>query len=422
MATSNSDIEAPTAADSAWEAEQKRRGCPPLVPAKIEDLSIVVPGNSGDVALCTSVVRFVKRRNPSCKVSFITIRQNAALIQLCPGVDRVVVMPSQDYLSQSRKRLLVEFSAERGTVISTVNWSDDYDLLGTYNLHESIWLLAGLSRADYLRSAGDRLWLDPPVRSEPLAFRPDAFRDAKPAFLPAMVKRYLVTRMRTPDVTERAVGAGAVDATPAKATDNVRSATPPGAKWRLRRRLLSLGNKILRNVPALARVDLVAPLLKMFCMPDRNGQVRTFDRAPYKHVILSDDSQSQGRLHPVVVTLLVAVLRQGGWRVLHNVRDPALAFPGTTPLICSYPEFVALRAAGHPFVGWRSGLCDVAACSRAPMVVLYPAKTQVNRPVIELFGFRRMGFGDFCLDVLCDKLRTMPFRHILQHIEGKQES
>ena len=90
------------------------------------------------------------------------------------------------------------------------------------------------------------------------------------------------------------------------------------------------------------------------------------ERMGEQFVILSTQSATLPSPPAEVVRMMVRLLRASGRTVLHNVRTPLDAATGTLPLLCTYKEFLCPARAGIPFVGWRNGLCDIAAASSPP--------------------------------------------------------
>jgi hypothetical protein len=77
----------------------------PLLPETLGSVLIIVPGSSGDVILATTVVRYIKDRNPQCRVSFAVKRSNLPLVALCPGVDEAVEWPKESPINPRSRRL-----------------------------------------------------------------------------------------------------------------------------------------------------------------------------------------------------------------------------------------------------------------------------------------------------------------------------
>jgi hypothetical protein len=101
--------------------------------------------------------------------------------------------------------------------------------------------------------------------------------------------------------------------------------------------------------------------------------------------------------------------------------DPTQALSGTTPLVCNYQEFCALRHIGLPFVGWRNGLCDIAAAFPAPMVVLYPPKAEVfPQSLLDLFGLATMKVARSVLEIVCANAENLDSTKWLSFLESKQ--
>ena len=354
-----------------WNRLVRERVGEPLRPEQLDSVFIVVPGSSGDVVLATSVVRWVKERNPNCKVSFAVKRANLPLLHMCPGVDeKIEFVPETPMYPRSRRRRLAEYAGRADAVIYPVCDPEDMDLLQRLNFLETLWLLSGVP--DGMPPGPHRLWMEPP----------DAAATAA-------------------RVLARTLSADFADALAARA----RRQPAEVARHVLRTR--SFSNAGWKNTPRLLRY--AASVRKLAA-----GSGGPSDPAG-RFVIVSSEAYMYPAPPGGLFKKIIGVLRSQGRIVLHNVLDVINAAPGTVPLVCSYPEFLSLRQAGVPFVGWRSGLCDIAAASPAPMCVIHPGtfagcNTQIQANMtwpIESFGFGAMNVAANCLELVCDSVEDL---------------
>ena len=360
-----------------WNRDLRERVGEPLRPEALNSVFIVVPGSSGDVALATSVVRWVKERNPDCKVSFASKRANLSLLEMCPGVDEIVESPTVTFDVTPARRIWRERYAGRAdVVIHPICLFEDQALMRRYDFLETMWLLSGVP--DGMPQGPHRLWMEPP----------DAAATAARVLTRCVSARYAdelsAEARRRPGKT---LG------------DVVRKRTLSNVGW-------TFPMKLRRHA---AFVRTVAAQFG----PADATDARRF-------VILSNEAGAVPPAPPGLFEEIVRFLRAQGRVVLQNVLDPARALPGTVPLVCSYPEFLSLRQAGVPFVGWRSGLCDIAAAAPAPMCVLYPPRVDgcwigmmVNcETILKSFGFGSMNVAANCIEFDCYSAEDVDFEKL----------
>lgn len=346
-----------------WDRELQERVGQPLKPERIQSLLVILPGASGDVALSTTVIRYVKQANPQCRVIYATRKANITVAQLCPGVAETIELPNEAIGSLSRRRYLDQFAGFADAVVCPSCVPDDMNLLNHCNLVETLWLLSGVeSRVPQKPSQKpQQVWLE-------------AGADVESAV--AVIGRSLAQR------TELMQAAARQTALAVKDVARPRFLRGSGVR------------KHLRNVPLLLRLGLEA------ASPRHTRRLRGGSLSK-SFVILSTQANSLSGPPAGVTRALIRALRRDGRTVLHNVLDPCQAVPGTVPLVCSYAEFLALRQGGMPFVGWRSGLCDIAAAAPAPMCVLYPATYEWAEEPISTFGFNAMNVAANCYEFVC---------------------
>ncbi len=358
----------------------------PLHPERLKSLMVIVPAASGDVALSTTLIRHVKRINPNCRVTFATRKANISLIRLCPGVDEIVELAfvprlpgGHDWNQWSRRQELADHAGKADDVVCVISFPEDVDLLERHGLNilESIWLLAGVTGG--MPPEPQRVWLEAPTGGNIAA---------------DTVERSLTTRAQI-----------------SLAARSVTRLTQGAASLKRFGTLRGSGIKqYFGDLQSLSNLGEIRRARQRHCL------ATTFLAEQF--VILSTEATSLPPPPDSVVRALVAMLRGAGRTVLHNVRDPLRAAPGTVPLVCGYPEFVALREAGVPFVGWRSGLCDIAAASTVPMCVLNPPKNEIGLDMIEAFGLASMNAAANCLDIVCEDVDDLNQNEILNHIQG----
>lgn len=121
-----------------------------------------------------------------------------------------------------------------------------------------------------------------------------------------------------------------------------------------------------------------------------------------RDIIISTDARSLQAMPIALTHDFVAILKGAGLTVFHNVLREADAMPGTIPLICSHEEFLAFRNRGFAYAGWRSGLCDIAAASSAPMLVLTHAATEWYSSHEASFGFNAMNIDCSCTEIFIE--------------------
>lgn len=345
--------------NTEWNQELQERVGQPTKPERIQSLLVIVPGASGDVALSTTVIRYVKQINPQCRVIFATKRANIAVAQLCPGIAEIIELPNEAIGSLSRRRSLSQFAGFAEAVVYPSCVSEDIDLLKHCTLLETLWLLSGVEGG--MPREPQQVWLEANAEVESAS---------------AVVGRSLAQHPKL----MRAAARHAVQA----AKDIARPRTLRGSGVRKR----------FQDLALMLRHGLEAASPRHTRRLQRGSLSKSF-------VILSTQANSLSGPPLGVTDTLIRALRRDGRTVLHNVLDPYQAARGTVPLICSYAEFLALRQAGMPFVGWRSGLCDIAAASPAPMCVLYPAAYEWSDEPISTFGFNTMNVVAKCYEFVC---------------------
>ena len=346
-----------------WNDEVRARVTNPLKPETLRSVFIIIPGNSGDVALATSVVRFIKDRNPQCVVSFAVKRSNIPLLKLCPGVDEAIELPAPG-ANPSRQNYLARFAGRADAVIYPICLFEDIFLLRRFNFLETIWLLSGVEGG--MPETPHKLWLSPPH---------------DPGIAVQVLNRCLS------DSFESSL----------KVRANRQPREIVGQLFR-QRKVRNIGwksrGKLLRHVAYLRQL----------------ASKTVIEDAKRQFVIVSSEANAMSPPPKMLFERVIRLLQSRGRIVLQNVLDPLHAAPGTVPLVCSYEEFLCLREADIPFVGWRSGLCDIAAASQAPMCVLYPSSMdgcsvglQANCEVpIKSFGFNAMNIDANCAEVVDD--------------------
>lgn len=371
-----------------WDRLVRERVGEPLRPERLGSLLVVVPAASGDVALATTVIRHVKNANPDCRVSFATRRANIPLIKMCPGVSDVVEVPHEtsplgghQWDALSRRSLLKTYAGRADAVVSTCFFPEDVGLLTEHHLNalEAIWLLTGVPGG--MPREPQRVWLQSPLA---------------PAEAPAVIRRSLGRPARA-ELVSRGLrrlpeSLGAV--VRARSLKGSRIKTVPADLYRVSRSLIETARPMHRR--------------------RLNGD--SLDR---DFVILSTEATSLPAPPRGVVGALVRMLQKDGRTVLHNVRDPLHAAPGAAPLVCTYPEFVCLREAGVPFVGWRNGLCDIAAAAPAPMCVFSPPEHDWHRDVQAMFGFGAMNVAVDCLEVVCRDVSDVKRSNFVNHLKQR---
>lgn len=343
------------AGESGWEREVLRRAGGFLEPSRLESLLLIVPGVSGDVALSTTLIRAVRRENPACRILFATDADMVPVARLCPAVDDILVLPPMKKHGFSRTQLLKQYSGQASAVVYASCIKEDMDLLETYNPVEALWIVSGMRQRPTEKL---RLWIKPPVENRSAEeilnekaghhFTPEVFTHRVATWMRAALRYGKATLLRT---NRRAVAGAALRS--------------EWAKW---------SPKPRRN-PFLSETDRLVTIStgSNFLMPPPPG----------------------------VIAALVDVLNRDRWTVLHHVLDPKESAPGTIPLVCDAADFLRLCEAGIPFVGWRSGLCDIVAGTSAPMGVLYPPEGPFVRPPLDVLGFENMQIQANCFELVC---------------------
>lgn len=364
-----------------WNRDLYERVGQPLQPEELESVFIIIPGNSGDVALATSVVRWIKGRNPRCRVTMAVKRSNLPLTRMCPGVDEAVETPTLPFDKvPGRSAYLTQHAGRAQAVLYPICVFEDMGLLRRYNFLETIWLLSGVP--DGMPDGPQRLWLTPPNPEETAA------------------------RVLGRCLSEDFAAALAAEAhrQPGKiARHLLLKRTVRNAGWKNTGRLRGYASYIRSLPPRAEPLD-----------------------AANQFVIVSNDANAVPEPPDGLFEAVVQFFRSQGRVVLHNVLDPIHALPGTVPLMCTYQEFLSLRQAGVPFVGWRSGLCDIAASSPAPMCVLYPASMnkfsfglQANcETPLKSFGFGPMNVAANCLDLASHGLEDLEVGKLAAILSG----
>lgn len=359
---------------ATWNRLVEERVGRPLAPETLGSVLIIVPGSSGDVALATTIVRWIKQRNPRCRVAFAVKRSNLPLLEMCPGVDEAVEIPTLHFRDvPGRRTYLAEFAGRADAVLYPVCVFEDLDLLRHWNFMEALWLLSGVP--DGVPAERLKLWQEPP--------------DAA-----ATATRVLKRVLSTDFADELAARARRQPAEVARHI--IRERTVKSAGW--------------KNAGRLARH---AAFLRTL-----TAQGTVAEAPARKYVIMSSDAQTVPAPEPGLFEALIQFLQSRGRIVLQNVIDPVHALPGTVPLLCSYPEFLSLRAVGVPFIGLRSGLCDIAAASPTPMGVLYPATMDKFTPELrancetplKTFGFGSMNVEANCLEIICNRVQDLDLK------------
>ncbi len=348
-----------------WNRDVYERVGTPLHPEAVRSVFIIVPGSSGDVALATTVVRHIKDRNPDCRISFASKRANLPLLRMCPGIDEVVESPTVTFDVTPARRIWRErYSGRAEVVIHPVCLFEDQGLMRRYNFLETIWLLSGVP--DGMPDGPHRLWLTPPPNSAELAA----------------------------GAIRRSLGAEGFSALVAQAR---------AERGKILKRMVEYRNVKNAGWKLPVRLRKHAEFVKQI------GDIGDPLNAAERFVIVSNEAGAVPPAPEGLFEEIVRFLRSRGRIVLQNVLDPLKALPGTVPLKSSYEEFVSLRAEGIPFVGWRSGLCDIAAASQAPMCVLYPPRIDdfwigmaVNcETCLKSFGFGSMNIAANCVEADC---------------------
>ncbi|TLD68434.1 glycosyltransferase family 9 protein [Phragmitibacter flavus] len=361
-----------------WRAEIKKRVGGFLDIKSLRSLFVMVPGVSGDVCLTTPLLRHVKEQNPDCHVTFVTNEVTFGVAKLCPYIDEIALLPSAKVHNFSRNWLVEHFAGRADAVIYPNCVRQDVDLLETYNAVEVIWLIAGIEGG--VPEEGVRFWLDVPG--------------------------------------------------PRRSIEEVlRTCTGHGLTYPLvKKRLTTLANGVMM-VARRAMFDRthlpiaikhVRHELSKWAKPAPAKRLKPMEGSRY--VLLGTGAKSLRAPTPELINEMVRMLSEAGFTVLHNVLDPFEAAPDTIPLLCSHEEFLRLRLAGVPFVGWRSGLCDIAAAAPAPMCVLYPAVDNYARPPMELFGFKSMKVQCNCQEFICEGISDLRDPAMLQFLEEIKES
>jgi hypothetical protein len=354
-----------------------------LMPEALESVFLIVPGSSGDVILATTVVRYIKDRNPRCRVVCAVKRSNLPLVTLCPGVDEAVEWPKESPANpRSRRFSLARYADRAGAVLYPICDPEDMDLLLRYNFLETIWLLAGIPNG--LPTEPQRLWIEPPD---------------DPATLERVLGRCFHRRHASQLL-------GAVGRQPGKPFGTaLRTRTVRNAGWTL------IPKSVLNLLQNAAYVRRLRP--------------PTVSELAARLVIVSSEANMFPLPAKGLFEAIIRYCRSQGRIVLQNVLDPAQAAPGTVPLICSYHEFLCLRSAGIPFIGWRSGLCDIAATVATPMCTVYPSSfvgcgdlIQATMEVpTESFGFAAMGIATDGVEIVCDSAADLDYEKLAAVLE-----
>ncbi len=359
-----------------WDEWVQERVGKPLCPKFTQSVLIIAPGASGDVVLNTTLVRHIKAVNPGCFISFATKRVNIPLVNMCPGIDQIVELPDEPLAVLSRQRHLKMFEGSADAVVYTQCFPEDIDLLtdSDFDLLQSIWLLAG----EPLDSR-QKLWIETSADS------PNALT--------------VLSRVLGPQTRKGLAEKGAA---------RVRESLSAFIKSRSFKgsRVRTLPSDLLRVWGAA--VETSKPI-----------HTRRLRKAAVSRdfVLLGSQSNSLPGPPEGFVDTLVRMLQGDGRTVLHNVLSPCDAAPGTVPLICSYEEFICLRQSGIPFVGWRSGLCDIAAVAPAPMAVFYPPGDDFFASPLKTFGFGSMNIAADCLELVCRSVSDVVQSNLVPHLK-----
>jgi hypothetical protein len=339
-----------------------------LVPQEIKTLLVIQPASSGDIALATTVIARVKAENPQCRVTIIARKATASLIPLCPDVDAVELISPEVY-ALSRKKVLEHFAGRADRVVHIWCFGEPWEMGMTYNLLETMYLLAG--------------WPTPPERPASLKMRPTRNDRTIEEILEPLLK-------------------------PAALLKN-------NLNWKVKafQRLL----QHIKNAVKARRIKgslVYTASLQFWAALTRFGPIFSGVPAPgtARYVILSMDCISLVPPPRHLAPLIVAKLKEAGWTVLQNLVGRDEMIPGVIPLYCSYDDFLQLREHGIPMIGWRSGLCDLAAAAEsAPLVVLFPREAF-------LCGFAEMGIRGKILEVTYFSDESLDWPRLLDHIAG----
>jgi hypothetical protein len=359
---------------SEWERDVLQRAGGFLEPARLKSLLVIVPGVSGDVALSTTLIRAVRKQSPACRILFATDADMVPVARLCPAVDDILVLPPMKKHGYSRTHLLEQYRGQASAVVYASCIREDIDLLERYTPVEALWIVSGMRQ----RPQGKlRLWIKPPVENRTAEdvlneraghhLTPEVFTHRAATWARAALRYGKATLLRT---GRRAVAGAAL--------------RNEWAKW---------SPKPSRRNPLLSETDRL--------------------------VVLSTGSHFLQPPSQDMVTAMVDLLNGAGWMVLHHVLDPKEAAVGTIPLVCDDADFLRLREAGIPFVGWRSGHCDIAAGSSAPMCVFYPAEGPFVRPPLEILGFESMNIQANCLEVVCRDVADIQASQMIEFLNAE---
>ena len=348
-----------------WNDQVKRRTAGPLDPPALRSLLALFPTGGGDFVLVTTLFRYVKLLNPRCVISVALKPANVPMARCCPLVDHVFPLTPEQLAAHEAHTLAPSLAGQADAVLDLIR-DDARELMHDgLTLLQAFWLLAGAP--------------PPPRDAGPIQLTVPPASPASPA-LPALPTGNPLRPWLGAATTVRRVAGAAVVGGRALA-DVVRQprVRNTGLKVAARR-----SGNLLRSAAATIGVNSNAP--------------------NFRGIILSTTSASLKLMPPAFARRLVRLLRDDGWTVFANTADLSNVPDGTLPLMCSHAEFLQLRAAGVPFVGWRSGLCDVAAAaSGVPMCVFYPPHSFWSARPIESYGFASMGIRATCMDIEVDK-------------------
>jgi hypothetical protein len=347
-----------------------------LVPEEIESLLIIQPAASGDVALTTTLIARVKALNPQCHITLMTRAATASVAALCLDVDAKEVLPVE-LESAGRRQILQHFADRANQVVYCWYLREESDLGTRYNLRETIYLLAG--------------WPTPPDRPAPIRLKAPAVGRSGEEILRSLLSR-------------------------------------PGRWLTCRRWMVRAGREFCFSVVRLAKKRQVkdsglrSSLQKFFRVAKHSCRVLARKSPPKnsRNVVLALTALSLAPPPSDLAVDLVQRLKKAGWTVLQNLGLPSEALiPGTVPFCCPYDDFLRIRESGVPLVGWRSGLCDLAAAvDFVPMVILYPAPSDScffpHSTSLEALGVR----GDF-LEMVCPSAESLDWPRLIDYLNRR---
>lgn len=360
---------------AAWNRHIHERLAEPLRPETLKSVLLIVPGSSGDAVLATTLIRWIKERNSRCRVLFAVKKSVLPIAEMCPGVDEAFECAPKPMMDPfSRWHSLAENEGRADVVAYPICDPEDMDLLRWYNFMETIWLLAGVEGG--VPHSPLKLWLE----------APDA----------AATAERVLGRCVSADFAA-ALAAQARRQPAAVFSHLLHKRTIRNAGWKNGARLRRYASEVRR----LSAQGLSADPAKRF-------------------VIISNEANAFPAPAKGIFEAIIQFMRERGRVVLQNVLDPIHALPGTIPLVCTYEEFLSLRTVGIPFVGWRSGLCDIAAAAPAPMGVLCPSSFKgcvlkmraVMEKPLDSFGFASMNVETDCVELVCDNTADLDFEKL----------